>query len=66
MPSASGSGRSARKGAADEEEHGEESDSEDEAPVNTIGNVPLHWYDDFDHVGYDIDGRKIMRGTNAA
>jgi ribosome biogenesis protein ERB1 len=40
----------------EEEEHGEESDSEDEAPVNTIGNVPLHWYEDFDHVGYDIDG----------
>ncbi|KOO34060.1 ribosome biogenesis protein bop1, partial [Chrysochromulina tobinii] len=41
----------------------EESDSEDEMPVNTIGNVPLEWYDDFDHVGYDLDGQKILRGT---
>ena len=49
-------GKAAAAGAGEEEEHGEESDSEDEAPVNTIGNVPLHWYDDFDHVGYDIDG----------
>ena len=31
--------------------------------MNTIGNVPLSWYDEFDHVGYDIDGQKIMRGT---
>jgi len=42
---------------------GDETDSEDEAPINTIGNVPLEWYDGFDHVGYDIDGRKIMRGA---
>jgi len=60
---ATAAARSAAAAAEEEEEHGEESDSEDEAPVNTIGNVPLHWYEDFDHVGYDIDGRKIMRGT---
>ena len=49
--------------AAGEAPPAEESDSEDEMPVNTIGNVPLEWYDDFDHVGYDLDGQKIMRGT---
>ena len=27
------------------------------------GNVPLEWYDEFDHVGYDLEGRKIMRGA---
>ena len=41
----------------------EESDSEDEMPINTVGNIPLEWYDDFDHVGYDLDGQKILRGS---
>lgn len=41
----------------------EESDSsEDEvAPRNTVGNVPLEWYKDEEHIGYDIDGRKIKK-----
>jgi len=42
-------------------EEEQESDTDDEAPINTIGNVPLEWYDGMDHVGYDLDGRKIMR-----
>eukprot|EP00929_Paragymnodinium_shiwhaense_P050506 TRINITY_DN2541_c0_g1_i1.p1 TRINITY_DN2541_c0_g1~~TRINITY_DN2541_c0_g1_i1.p1 ORF type:complete len:740 (-),score=206.06 TRINITY_DN2541_c0_g1_i1:189-2408(-) len=36
-------------------------DSEDDAPRNRIGNVPLEWYKDEDHVGYDLGGEKIMR-----
>lgn len=28
---------------------------------NTVGNVPLQWYDDFPHVGYDLDGRRIYK-----
>eukprot|EP00928_Gymnodinium_smaydae_P020453 TRINITY_DN17902_c0_g2_i1.p1 TRINITY_DN17902_c0_g2~~TRINITY_DN17902_c0_g2_i1.p1 ORF type:complete len:733 (-),score=140.95 TRINITY_DN17902_c0_g2_i1:349-2547(-) len=36
-------------------------DSEDDAPRNRIGNVPLEWYKDEDHVGYDLAGEKIMR-----
>ncbi|OVA04256.1 WD40 repeat [Macleaya cordata] len=41
----------------------EESDSsEDEvAPRNTIGNVPLKWYEDEDHIGYEITGKKIKK-----
>ncbi|KAK5584472.1 hypothetical protein RB653_006084 [Dictyostelium firmibasis] len=35
--------------------------SEDESLVNRIGNVPLEWYDDYDHIGYDVDGNKIMK-----
>lgn len=31
-----------------------------EAP-NTIGNIPLSFYDTYPHIGYDIDGKKIMR-----
>ncbi|XP_036137207.1 ribosome biogenesis protein BOP1 [Molossus molossus] len=37
-------------------------DSSDEEDVrNTVGNVPLQWYDDFPHVGYDLDGRRIYK-----
>ena len=35
--------------------------SDEEDIVNTIGNVPLEWYRDFDHLGYDIDAKKILR-----
>ncbi|KAJ0987543.1 hypothetical protein J5N97_005899 [Dioscorea zingiberensis] len=51
----------------DEGGHGaaEESDSsEDEvAPRNTVGDVPLEWYKDEEHIGYDISGRKIKKQT---
>ena len=33
--------------------------SDDEEGGNTIGRVPLHWYDGFDHIGYDVTGNKI-------
>jgi ribosome biogenesis protein ERB1 len=36
------------------------SDDED-AEGNTIGRVPLHWYDAYDHIGYNISGEKIIR-----
>lgn len=39
--------------------YGSESSTED-AP-NRIGNIPAHFYDDMPHIGYDIDGKKIMR-----
>ncbi|XP_052179725.1 ribosome biogenesis protein BOP1 homolog isoform X2 [Diospyros lotus] len=50
--------------ASDEEHQGvEESDSsEDEvAPRNTVGDVPLEWYKDEEHIGYDIRGKKIKK-----
>ena len=36
------------------------SDDED-ADGNTIGRVPLHWYDAYDHIGYDVSGQKIVK-----
>ncbi|XP_051147271.1 ribosome biogenesis protein BOP1 homolog [Andrographis paniculata] len=41
----------------------EESDSsEDEvAPRNTVGSVPLEWYKDEEHIGYDLSGKKIKK-----
>lgn len=39
-----------------------EKDSSDEEDVrNTIGNVPLKWYDEYDHIGYDVLGKKIAK-----
>ncbi|ORY15540.1 ribosome biogenesis protein ERB1 [Clohesyomyces aquaticus] len=36
---------------------------ESDAPeaTNTIGNIPLTFYDTYPHIGYDINGKKIMR-----
>ncbi|KAG0478999.1 hypothetical protein HPP92_013718 [Vanilla planifolia] len=40
----------------------ESDSSEDEvAPRNTIGDVPLDWYKDEEHIGYDITGKKIKK-----
>lgn len=35
--------------------------SEAEENANTIGNIPLSFYDEYPHIGYDINGKKIMR-----
>ncbi|XP_078441418.1 transducin/WD40 repeat-like superfamily protein [Wolffia australiana] len=46
-----------------QEHGGEESDSsEDEVPDrNTVGDVPLRWYDEEEHIGYDVAGKKIRK-----
>jgi len=28
---------------------------------NRIGNVPFEWYNDYDHIGYDVSGKKIVK-----
>lgn len=37
----------------------DDSDAQDQP--NTIGNIPLSFYDSYPHIGYDINGKKIMR-----
>ncbi len=38
------------------------SDDEDfEGTGNRIGRVPLHWYDEYDHIGYDVHGGKVVK-----
>mmetsp|Transcript_19093 Transcript_19093/g.28098 ORF Transcript_19093/g.28098 Transcript_19093/m.28098 type:complete len:848 (+) Transcript_19093:79-2622(+) len=38
------------------------SDDEDpEGEGNRIGRVPLHWYDEYDHIGYNAHGSKIIK-----
>ena len=49
-------GKSAAK--ADEYEY----DSSDEEDIrNTIGNIPVNWYDEYGHIGYDVDGAPIRK-----
>jgi len=37
-------------------------DSSDEEDIrNTIGNIPTNWYNEYDHIGYDLDGKKIRK-----
>lgn len=37
-------------------------DSSDEEDVrNTIGNVPVEWYEHYPHIGYDLDGKRILK-----
>jgi ribosome biogenesis protein ERB1 len=38
-----------------------ESDDSDAEATNTIGNIPLTYYDEYPHIGYDINGKRIMR-----
>ncbi|KAG6011961.1 Ribosome biogenesis protein erb1 [Claviceps lovelessii] len=36
-------------------------DTDAQGPVNTVGDIPLSFYDSYPHIGYDINGKKIMR-----
>jgi ribosome biogenesis protein ERB1 len=36
-------------------------DSDAAIATNTIGNIPLTFYDSYPHIGYDINGKKILR-----
>lgn len=38
-----------------------DSDDSDAEDFNTIGNVPIAAYDEMPHIGYDINGKRIMR-----
>lgn len=41
--------------------HVDDLSSDDEETVNTIGNVPLRWYEEYDHIGYTLEGKKILK-----
>lgn len=38
-----------------------DSDDSDVENFNTIGNIPLSAYEEMPHIGYDINGKRIMR-----
>lgn len=39
-----------------------EKDTDDEEDIrNTVGNIPMKWYDEYKHIGYDWDAKKIIK-----
>lgn len=38
-----------------------DSDDSDKEEANTIGNIPISAYEEYPHIGYDINGKRIMR-----
>lgn len=38
-----------------------DSDDSDREDINTVGNIPISVYDEYPHIGYDINGKRIMR-----
>lgn len=44
---------------ADEDDY--DSSEDERPPRNTVGEVPLEWYKDEEHIGYDRGGKKIIR-----
>lgn len=38
-----------------------DSSDEEEGPLLRMGNVPREWYDDLDHLGYNIQGQPIAK-----
>ena len=47
--------------AAAHEDPGSDSSDEERPQRNTIGEVPLEWYRDEEHVGYDVAGNKLEK-----
>ena len=39
-----------------------DSDTSDENE-DTLGNIPRSWYDEYDHMGYDLNGQKIPKSS---
>ncbi|CAN0121144.1 unnamed protein product [Ascophyllum nodosum] len=33
---------------------------------NTIGRVPLHWYDEYEHIGYDRSGGRVIKRADGS
>ncbi|KAH8098267.1 hypothetical protein JL720_1202 [Aureococcus anophagefferens] len=45
--------------------HVDDLSSDDEEAGNATGRVPLHWYEGYDHVGYDLGGGKVVADAEA-
>jgi BOP1NT (NUC169) domain len=28
---------------------------------NTVGNIAMNWYNEYPHIGYDLEGKKILK-----
>uniref|UniRef100_A0A2P2I0S7 Ribosome biogenesis protein BOP1 homolog n=2 Tax=Hirondellea gigas TaxID=1518452 RepID=A0A2P2I0S7_9CRUS len=57
-----GESSSGQNGAVANNDEYADGDSSDEEEIrNTVGNIPLEWYDEYDHIGYDTMGEKIIK-----
>lgn len=43
----------------------DENTSDEEDARNTVGNIPIEWYNDYPHIGYNLDGKKILKPATA-
>ncbi|KAK2830985.1 hypothetical protein Q5P01_018916 [Channa striata] len=43
------------------DEYEQDSSDEEQDIRNTVGNIPMEWYKDFPHIGYNLDGKKIYK-----
>lgn len=43
------------------DEYAEYDTSDEEDIRNTVGNIPMNWYDEYKHLGYDWDGKPISK-----
>lgn len=41
-------------------------DDDEEGKGNRIGRVPIHWYEEFEHTGYDAHGKKVAKSASIA
>lgn len=54
--------KKSKKSMDEKHEEYENSDTSDEEDIrNTVGNIPMHWYDEYKHIGYDWDAKKIIK-----
>ena len=44
-------------------DEGSDSSEDERPPRNTVGDVPLQWYNDEQHIGYDRDAKKLIKRT---
>ncbi|KAJ8936837.1 hypothetical protein NQ314_012153 [Rhamnusium bicolor] len=43
------------------DEYDEHDTSDEEDIRNTVGNIPMNWYDEYKHLGYDWDGNQLLK-----
>ncbi|KAJ7384930.1 Ribosome biogenesis protein 1 [Desmophyllum pertusum] len=43
----------------------EDNTSDEEDARNTIGNIPVEWYNEYPHIGYNLDGKRILKPATA-
>lgn len=44
-------------------DEGSDSSEDERPPRNTVGEVPLQWYNGEEHIGYDHDAKKLIKRT---